>query len=249
MSGEALSASSVRLTWPDQEAAGGFIVKRDDVQVGTPASGATSFTDTGLEPETAYSYTVTAIGAAGQQTSSAPVEVTTAASAVLVGAGASWQWRYAATAPGGGWAGPGFDDSSWSSGTGPFGFGSTLVNTDIGDGAPSPRPLSAQFRTSFEVADVGALGAHELTFVADDGVVVYLNGVEVARQNLPAGTITSNTYATAAPRAAASNADPVVVSIPASALVNGTNVVAAQTHLNYRSTPDALFRLTLTPEP
>ena len=249
VSGEALSSSSVRLTWPDQEAAGGFIVERDNVQVGTPASGATSFTDTGLSPETAYSYTVTAIGAAGQQTSSAPVEVTTAASAVLVGAGASWQWRYAATAPDSGWEGAGFDDSSWSSGTGPFGFGSTLVNTDIGDGAPSPRPLSAQFRTTFEVADAGELGAHDLTFVADDGVVVYLNGVEVARQNLPAGTITSNTYATAAPRSAGTNANPVVVSIPASALVNGTNVVAAQTHLNYRSTPDALFRLTLTPGP
>ena len=249
VSGEALSSSSVRLTWPDQEAAGGFIVERDNVQVGTPASGATSFTDTGLSPETAYSYTVTAIGAAGQQTSSAPVEVTTAASAVLVGAGASWQWRYAATAPDSGWEGAGFDDSSWSSGTGPFGFGSTLVNTDIGDGAPSPRPLSAQFRTTFEVADAGELGAHDLTFVADDGVVVYLNGVEVARQNLPAGTITSNTYATAAPRSAGTNANPVVVSIPASALVNGTNVVAAQTHLNYRNTRDVLFRLTLTPEP
>ena len=256
VSGEALSSSSVRLTWPDQEAAGGFIVERDNVQVGTPASGATSFTDTGLSPETAYSYTVTAIGAAGQQTSSAPVQVTTPAppppppsSAALVGSTASWRWRYASTAPAGGWASAGFDDSSWSSGEGPFGFGSTLVNTDIGDGAPSPRPLTAQFRTTFEVADVNEIESGEFSFVADDGVVVYLNGVEVGRQNLPAGTITSNTYATAAPRSTGTNANPVVVSVPASALVNGTNVVAAQTHLNYRNTPDALFRLTLTPEP
>ncbi len=249
VSGEALSASSVRLTWPDQEAAGGFIVKRDNVQVGTAPSGATSFEDTGLEPETAYSYTVTAVDGVGQQTSSSAVEVTTAVSAVLVEAGASWRWRYAATAPAGGWAGVGFNDSSWSSGEGPFGFGSTLVNTDIGDGAPSPRPLAAQFRTSFEVADVNAIESGEFSFVADDGVVVYLNGVEIARENLPTSTITSNTYATAAPRSAAANADPVVLSIPASALVNGTNVIAAQTHLNYRSTPDALFRLTLSSTP
>ncbi len=253
VTGQALSATSIRLTWPDQEAAGGFIVKRDDVQVGTPASGATSFTDTGLTPETAYSYTVTAVDNIGQLSTSAPVQVTTPAtpppSSALVGSDTPWRWRYASTAPDNGWAGAVFDDSGWSSGTGPFGFGSTLVNTDIGVGAPSPRPLTAQFRTSFEVADVGALGAHELTFVADDGVVVYLNGVEVARQNLPAGTITSTTYATSAPRSATTNANPVVVSIPASMLVNGTNVVAAQTHLNYRGTPDALFRLTLTPEP
>ena len=39
------------------------------------------------------------------------------------------------------------------------------------------------------------------------------------------------------------------MTIPKSALVDGTNVVAAETHLNYRGTPDALFRATLTAAP
>ena len=77
-------------------------------------------------------------------------------------------------------------------------------------------------------------------------MVLYLNGVEVTRQNLPAGTLTSNTYATAAPRSTTSNANPVTVTVPKSALVNGTNVLAAESHVNYRTTPDLLFRATLS---
>ena len=85
--------------------------------------------------------------------------------------------------------------------------------------------------------DLAAVGdTPTLTFVADDGVVVYVNGVEVRRQNIAEGvTITPNTYATAAPRSTAANASPVVMTIPKSALVQGTNVIAAETHLNYRS--------------
>ena len=245
MSGEAVSPTAVRLTWPGQSAGAGFLVARDGVQIATSPSGSTRFDDTGLSPGRAYTYIVPAVDTLGQRTASAPVAVTTTAQRSLVGGTAPWRWRFASTAPAGDWAGPGLDDSSWSSGTGPFGFGSTLVNTDIGAGAPSPRPLSAQFRTTFEVADVGAFGAHELTFVADDGVVVYLNGVEVGRRNLPTGTITSNTYATAAPRSAGANGDPVVVSIPASALVNGTNVLAAESHVNHATTTDLLFWATL----
>ena len=193
---------------------------------------------------------MTAVDDIGQKTSSDSVQVTTPGeSAMLVDADKSWRWRFAATAPASDWRDAGFNDSAWSSGKGPFGFGSSLVDTDISIGAPSPRPLSAQFRTTFQVSDVNALDPATLTFVADDGVVVHVNGVEVHRQNLPTGTIAWNTYATAAPRSANTNASPVVISLPASALKDGANVITAQTHLNYRSTPDSLFKLTLSAPP
>ncbi len=253
VTGQALSPTSIRLTWPDQTAAGGFIIKRDGNQVGTRPSGATSYDDTGLAESTTYTYTVTAVDDLGQQTSSAPVDVKTQAATSevkLVQASTPWRWRFASTAPGSGWeSSPTFDDSTWTSSVGPYGFGTSLANTDISVGAPSPRPLSAHFRTTFQVPDVNAIDAPSATFVVDDGLVVYVNGVEVRRQNMPAGTITQNSYATAAPRSAAADASPVTMTIPKSALVNGTNVVAAETHLNYRSSTDALFRLTMTATP
>ncbi len=245
----ATGPSSVKLTWPTQaDATGGFIVKRGGTQVGsTLPAGTTSFDDTGLTQGTTYSYTVSAVDSLGQQTASAPASVTTTAQATLVGSTAGWRWRFAATAPDSAWTGVAYDDSAWATGSGAFGFGSTIVTTDISVGAPSPRPLSAQFRTTFQVPDLNAVGSSvSLTFVADDGVVLYLNGVEVTRQNLPAGALTADSYATAAPRSTTSNANPVTVTVPKSALRSGTNVLSGESHANYRSTPDLLFRATLT---
>jgi hypothetical protein len=249
VTGSSASPTTVHLSWPNQaDATGGFIVKRNGTQVGsTLPAGSTSYDDTGLTQGTAYTYTVSAVDTLGQQTSSAPVSVTTVAQTTYVGSDTSWRWRFAATAPDSGWFGTSYDDSSWATGSNAFGFGSTIVTTDISVGAPSPRPLSAQFRTTFNVPDVSVVGSNiKLTFVADDGVVLYLNGLEVTRQNLPAGTLTSSTYATAAPRSTTSNANPVTVTISKSSLVNGTNVLAAESHVNFRTTPDLLFKATLT---
>ena len=252
LTGAALSPTAVRLSWPTQQADGGFIVKRDGTQVGAKlASSATQFDDTGLTPGTKYTYTVTAVDSYNQQTPSNAVDVTTTAQATLVGSSTPWRWRYAATAPDSGWTGTPFDDGTWGTGTGSFGFGTTLANNDISVGAPSPRPVAAQFRTTFEVPDLAAVGnTLTLTFVADDGVVVYVNGAEVNRTRIADGiVITNKTYATSAPRSTTTNAAPVTITIPKSRLVTGTNVIAAETHLNYAGSADALFRLTLDATP
>ena len=53
VTGQATSPTSVRLSWPDQQADGGFIVKRDGAQVGsTLPSGSTQYDDNGLAPAT-----------------------------------------------------------------------------------------------------------------------------------------------------------------------------------------------------
>ena len=242
----AASPTSVHLSWPAETADGGFTISRDGTKVGTAPSGATSYDDNGLNPSTTYTYVVTATDTFGQQTPSAPAQATTPTQTTFVAKNANWHWRFAATAPDAAWTGASYDDSTWSTGVAPLGFGTALATTDISVGAPSPRPLSAQFRTTFVVPDVTKVGSSTLTFVADDGVVVYVNGVEVSRVNMPAGTITNNTYATAAPGSTAANNTPTVINIPATALKNGTNVIAAETHVNYRTTPNALFRASLT---
>src|SRR5699024_3808471 len=86
----------------------------------------------------------------------------------------------------------------------------------------------------------------ELTTRADDGIVVYVNGTEVTRQNMPDGAIGHGTYATAAPTAAAALANPVHVTVPGNLVVTGENVVTAEVHLNYRSTPTVSYDLGAT---
>ena len=82
--------------------------------------------------------------------------------------------------------------------------------------------------------------------VANDGVIVYVNGTEVARSNMPTGAVTYTTYASSPVSAATANANPVVITVPTALLVNGVNTVSAETHLNYRGTTDVTFDLSAT---
>ena len=62
----------------------------------------------------------------------------------------------------------------------------------------------------------------------DDGVVVYVNGTQVARSNMPSGTIR---YDTLASSSIDGSAETTYVSFQITAsLVNGTNVIAAEVH-------------------
>jgi hypothetical protein len=138
----------------------------------------------------------------------------------------------------------GGDTTGWLSGVGPFGWGSDQVETslDIYENTQD-RPRTAYFRHEFEVDDPDAFVTFDVSSIADDGAYFYVNGVEVARQNMGDREDTHLTFAVSARRVWVAEADPVLVAVPASLLVEGTNVVAASTHLNFRNTADLTFKL------
>ncbi|MFT4225559.1 PKD domain-containing protein [Micropruina sp.] len=163
----------------------------------------------------------------------------------LVASSASWKYYYDLTAPAAAWKSPSFDDSGWSAGVGPIGYGSSSVETALSPAAnTSDRPRAVYFRNSFNITNKSQFASLEITSVADDGVVIYVNGTEVKRENMPSGTISHTTFANEPPpRTTAANANPVVVQVPMDLLVNGVNVITAETHVNYRGTPDLSFKL------
>jgi hypothetical protein len=167
--------------------------------------------------------------------------------AAFVAAGSTWSYRYEADAPPSNWRDVTFDDSSWVTGAALFGWGgdpaiATQLTTSV-----SPKPSSVYFRTGFTIG-AGAVpaGGATITTHADDGIIVFVNGVEVGRSNLVAGTITHTTYANSAPSTTTARANPVTFTVPASVLVEGTNVIAVQVVSNYRSSPTLSFELTAT---
>ncbi|CUR55120.1 putative PDK domain-containing protein [metagenome] len=171
-------------------------------------------------------------------TTAAPVD------SVPIANGSTWQWRYLNSAPPAGWNTAGFDASSWSGGAAPLGFGAITLGTNIDTFASTAdRPKAAYFTRSFDVADASKVQRLTLTTRADDGVVVYVNGVEVSRSNMPTGTITFNTFASTARKTSVAISAPLVIEVPVGLLTNGTNVISAETHLNYRNTPDFSFEL------
>src|SRR6266849_4473114 len=92
LTGAAAGSTAANLSWSastDNVGVTGYIVRRNGVQVATPAT--TSFADTGLSAATTYSYTVAARDAAGNTSpNSTSVSVTTAPPSLSNSASLAW---------------------------------------------------------------------------------------------------------------------------------------------------------------
>jgi hypothetical protein len=83
----------------------------------------------------------------------------------------------------------------------------------------------------------------KLRLLRDDGAIVYLNGKEVFRSNMPAGAVTS---ATLAYETGGENVYQEKTVDP-SLLVNGANVIAVEVHQGAVTSSDLSFDLELVP--
>ena len=89
-----------------------------------------------------------------------------------------------------------FDDKSWKSGQAPLGYGDGDVKQKVSFGDDERNKRNCVFfRKKFEVSDLE--GAKKLIgrMNVDDGCVVFLNGKEIHRFNLPKGEIKKDTRA------------------------------------------------------
>ena len=188
----------------------------------------------------------------GNRSASTSVESPTGGGDVTVlAAGSSWRYLFDdAVVLDDSWKQPAFADGSWKSGPAPLGWGTSgPIATNIDVPAGQTRALMSYHRTSFNVANPGSFSTFALTTRSDDGLVVYVNGTEVRRANLPAGAINRNTYATAAPSTATAIANPVTVNIPTNLIHSGSNTIAVEVHSNYRSTPNTSIDVTIEAKP
>lgn len=241
------SHDAVSLSWAPGQGTppARFLVLRDGVEVADVTE--TTFSEAGLEPATSYEYSVIPVSAAGAVGTASLVTVTTKPDphVSLVADSSVWSWRWTNDPWPAGWYEPGFDASDWKVGEALFGVNAPGQVTNLNAENITPRPLSAQFIQEFEVEDAGALETVTLSVVGDDGVVVWVNGVEIGRVRMPGGTVTHNTYPTAAISSATALANRSVFEVPVSLLHDGTNVVAASMHANYRATPNLSFQLSI----
>lgn len=163
----------------------------------------------------------------------------------VIGEPATWDWRYAQEAPPNDWAAATYVPVGWSAGEAPLGWGAPgPIATNIDSFSNTQdRPRAAYFRRTFDVPTGSTPVSLRLWTVADDGVIIYVNGVEVERSNMPTGPVTHMSYASSARSTAVANATTVPIDVPPGLLVEGTNVIAAEVHVNYRATPNVSFKL------
>jgi hypothetical protein len=110
---------------------------------------------------------------------------------------------------------------------------------------PEVTPV-AYFRTPFVFTGHPAATRLAVQAFVDDGAVLYLNGAEVLRLNLPEGPVTDPTPAVTNVLGTAAGIDR---GLPAGFLRAGTNVLAVALHQAAGGLNDAWFNLTLTAEP
>jgi outer membrane protein assembly factor BamB len=178
---------------------------------------------------------------------SAPVQITVTSppgdDVLLVQTGSVWKYLDTGIDQGTAWREPDFDDSAWAAGPAQLGYGDGDEATVVSFGPdPSNKYVTTYFRRTFEAADADAFESLTLRVLRDDGVVVHLNGVEVFRDNMPAGPVAFNTLALAV---ATDENEYLTATIPPSALVNGHNIVAVEIHQVNPSSSDLGFDLEL----
>lgn len=220
----------------------GYLVQRDGATVGFTTG--TTFTDTGLLPSTAYSYQVVAIDTSGNASTPGSLAASTTVNPYLVNFGAGWDYRFDGVDQGTAWKESAFDSGSWASGPSELGIGDADEATVIGP-TTTPTPVTAYFRHTFQVDDTASIAALTMDVVRDDGFVVYVNGVEVGRNNMPAGPISYATRPVAGISVRSDETTPVTLSIPPSALQVGDNVIAVEMHQANSTSNDLSFNLRL----
>lgn len=166
--------------------------------------------------------------------------LTTGANAV----GSIWKYLDTGSNEGTAWKENAYDDSTWKSGRSELGYGESGQATTVGYGtSTSNRYITTYFRHAFTLDSVENIQRADFRMKFDDGAVVYLNGTEIYRVNMPDGLITHTTLASS--EAAGDGNVIVSFSAPASLLLAGTNVVAVEMHQNAANSNDLTMDLDL----
>ncbi|MFO1499737.1 MAG: DUF1800 family protein [Verrucomicrobiota bacterium] len=148
----------------------------------------------------------------------------------LIKPGDLWRYFKGTQAPPASWKELGFDDSSWLQGPSGFGYGDgddATELTDMQQTATQPGYLTVFLRTTIQVNDP-TVDRLSLFVDYDDGFVAYLNGVEVARDNVDGNGPAFNQPASAGHEAG--SAVEFDLTAQKSLLRAGANVLAIQLH-------------------
>lgn len=181
--------------------------------------------------------------------------VTTTAEVIAMGSA----WKYldpTADQASSGWQNAAFAETGWLQGPAPLGFGTNnnypeiaISGTTLTWGADvNAKPITYYFRKKFTLPIAKALvSGLKAQIRRDDGISLWLNGVEIARDNLP-GTAGDGTLTFATTASSSLNALPTDIIekiLPLTNLVEGENTLAVEVHQAAPTSSDLVMNLRL----
>ncbi|OQP59084.1 hypothetical protein A3860_38935 [Niastella vici] len=167
------------------------------------------------------------------------------AQTTIIATGSSWKYLDNGSNQGTSWINTGFNDAAWPSGNAQLGYGDGDEATVVSYGPnSSSKYTTTYFRKTVSVADASVFTGYTLRVKRDDGIVVYINGVEKYRNNMPTGTIAYNTWAST--NCSDDGNTWFSTTLAAGSLVTGNNVIAVEIHQINKTSSDISFDLELT---
>jgi autotransporter-associated beta strand protein len=151
------------------------------------------------------------------------------------------------------WAALGYNDSAWPEGAGPIGYDTKvpppyLLGVNL-SGQMYGVAGSLYTRTLFSAtpAEAGSTEPLQLVIDYDDGIIVYLNGREVARRNVgTANTVTPYNTLASSGHTADGVGETILLGPANTLLAGGDNALGVQTHNSSLTSSDLIGRVTLS---
>jgi hypothetical protein len=100
---------------------------------------------------------------------------------VIYNMDSGYRYKAAISEPPSNWYMPGFDDSSWSTGTSIIGFGYPPASMGV---SLNPGTKSLYMRFKFNISNLAAIKKMNFFNDFDDGYIAYINGKEILRKNI-----------------------------------------------------------------
>ena len=168
----------------------------------------------------------------------------------LINTGETWKYLDDGSDQMTAWRNQGFDDSSWRSGPAELGYGDGDEAKEVRFGPNEDNNLNddnnkyitTYFRKEFNVPATSQVAGLELRIKRDDGMVVYLNGTEIARDNVDEN---QNFETEASNGSSQENTFLVYPNRDLTLLVDGTNTIAIEIHQDNGRSSDISFDLEL----
>lgn len=163
----------------------------------------------------------------------------------LITGSSEWKYLDDGSDQGDLWTGILYDDSMWKSGFAQLGYGDgDEVTTVSFGGNSSDKFITTYLRKHFAVENLADISNLSLSLIRDDGAVIYLNGNEVVRTNMPSGRINYMTPAESAVSGAEEDFS-YKFNIPVQYLNEGENIIAVEIHQVSAQSSDISFDMEL----
>ncbi len=143
-----------------------------------------------------------------------------------------------------------YNDTTWSYGPSALGYNNANTNTVVSFGPDAnDKYITTYFRKRVNINNLTSLGdSLILNLRRDDGAVVYVNGVEVVRSNMPAGAINYLTESSSI----VSGSDEgrfFSTTVNKNIFTQGVNIIAVELHQRDSSSSDLTFDFEILEKP